>query len=154
MRISKKLTAGLATGIAALSIATGAFAYFTADGKGAGSALVGSDKGLTITAAQDVQGLYPGRSVDVSYTVHNDSEDTAVYVGALYSTIEIDQAPEHAGCSADDFSFATAGVNAEIAATGNYSGSGELTMKETGLNQDACKGATVTVNLSTDAPAA
>ena len=151
MRLSKKLTAGLATGIAAISIATGAFAYFTADGSGAGSATVGRDGGVTITVPNATAGLYPGGSVELDYTVKNNSSSTEVVIERLYASIEVDG--DHSLCDADDFSFATAFSNVRIGKGATVAGDGTLSMVDAGHNQDACKDAMVTVTLDTNPPA-
>jgi hypothetical protein len=140
----------LAAGAAAVLIAGGAgvaFAYWTTGGSGSGSGTVASSNGsLTLHATFDSAVLTPGGSVPVAYTADNGGSSN------LYlSTLSVDSiATSDALCLPADFHATAIVAPAEVAAgAGDVSvGSGTLSMDDTDVSQDACKGATVTINLS------
>lgn len=140
-----KRAVGTIVVILALLGATAAYAYFTSQGTGSGTAAVGTDAGVAITDVAFAGTLYPGASVPVSFTVRNNSTDTPAKVGKVVATT-ISGLP--AGCSAADFSFADVTLNAEIAASGSTTGAGALRMANTAVNQDACKNAAPVLNLT------
>jgi hypothetical protein len=138
--------------IAALAVAGIAVAYFTASGTGSGSATVGSAAGVTITNVTFDSALYPGGSTTVRFTINNSSSDTAVQVGKVIAdtragTNGITGLP--AGCSASDFSFGDVDVSASIPAGRSADETGTLRFADNG-NQDACQGASPTLNLVVD----
>jgi hypothetical protein len=69
---TKKRVTVLAVMLLALGAAIGAWAYFTANGSGSGTANVGTSSTLTLHGAT-VGTLYPGTTVPVSFTVDNPS---------------------------------------------------------------------------------
>lgn len=73
----------LAVLLAALCLAGGAFAYFTAAGSGSGTSTVGTTQQVTITAGvTPTTALFPGTTGDV--TVHITNPNTIpVHIGAL-----------------------------------------------------------------------
>jgi ribosomal protein L25 (general stress protein Ctc) len=150
----KKLLAGLA-GIGVLAIAAGAYAYFTTTGSGTATATVGSSTALIIKGT--VTGnLYPGTSSPVNLTIDNNSTGKQ-RVGTI-SLEKITPDVGHSTCSVvitggtPDFTMADIVVNkvfgpgAGQAVTPN----GSLTMNDTGVSQDACQGATLTLALKSN----
>lgn len=86
--ISKRRLA-MAAGVLVVALgATAAFAYWTANGTGSGNAAAGTDAGVTITNVAFSGGpdavtpgtLYPGATVNVAFTVNNQSANTSVNV--------------------------------------------------------------------------
>lgn len=169
MRTYKKLPvviAALAVGV----FASAAFAYWTAGGTGSGDAAAGTDAGVTIDAvtfsddadADTSNSLYPGSSVDVSFDITNDSDSTPVKVGKVKADtskgtngVVIDATHATAGCLASWFSYVGPTLDREIAASATFSttagvNGGTLTMTNATSNQNACKGATVTLHLVVD----
>jgi hypothetical protein len=147
----KRVLAGLA-GIGVLAVAVAAYAYFTTTGSGSATATVGTSSPVTLKGT--VTGnLYPGSSSPVTLTVDNPSSGKQ-RVGTI--TLEkITPDAGHASCSVvitggnPDFTMADVVVNKTFA-TGNNQAvtpSGSLTMNDTGVNQDACQGATLTLTL-------
>ncbi|MGB2711422.1 MAG: hypothetical protein WBC33_07880 [Conexibacter sp.] len=139
--------------VMALAIAGVAVAYFTSSGTGSGTASVGTDAGVTISPVTVNATLYPGGSSSVDFTVNNTSADTSAKVDKVVAdtaagTNGITGLP--AGCDAADFHFGDVTVNADIAASGSASASGTLSMDNTSANQDACKGASLTLHLKVD----
>lgn len=131
--------------IAALALAGIAIAYFTASGTGSGTATVGSDAGVAIENVTISRTLYPGGASDVRFDVRNLSADTSVRVGSVV----VDSIVTPAGCAAADFSFDPVAIGS-IAANGSVSATGSLELENTASNQDACQGASVTLNLKVD----
>jgi hypothetical protein len=144
--------AGFATTLV-LALAVGAYAYFTSTGTGTGTASVGNTTPLTLHAT--VGGpLYPGASQTVNFTVDNTS-NASEHVGTI-SLTSITPDTGHSTCSTTitgakaDFTMANVTVNHTF---GNGSGqavtsTGTLLMNDTGENQDACQGATLTLHLA------
>lgn len=153
---TKKRIAILAVGVlVAIAAASGAYAYYTSSGTGSGTATVGSDSGVAIQNVSIPSSLYPGGSVTVTFDIKNNSANTPVKVGNVIAdtsggnTDGISGLP--VGCSAGDFHFGAVTVNQEIAKGDTLTGvTGTLSMDDTNVNQDACKGATPTLHLKTD----
>lgn len=154
MRWTTKKRAFVALGCAgALAVAGAAFAYFTSSGSGTGTAAVGSSSAVTLHATIS-SSLYPGSSSPVSFTVDNPSSGVQRVGTVSLASISVDGA--HSSCSTTlgggnpDFSMAAVPVN-QVINPGNgqsVAATGTLTMNETGTNQDACQGATLTLQLT------
>jgi hypothetical protein len=136
----------------ALALAGVAYAYFTTSGSGTVTATVGSSSAVTLKGT--VTGnLYPGASAPVSLTVDNPSAGKQ-RVGTV-SLEKITADAGHSGCSVTisggnpDFAMADIVVNKTFG-SGNgqaVTPNGSLTMNDTGVSQDACQGATLTLTL-------
>ena len=150
----KRVIAGLAS-IGVLAIAGGAYAYFSTTGSGTATATVGTSSALVIKGS--VTGnLYPGTSSPVSLTVDNNSSGKQRLGTITLEKITADAG--HSSCSVvttggnADFAMADIVVNkvfgpgAGQAVTPN----GSLTMNDTGISQDACQGATLTLTLKSN----
>src|ERR1044072_4438417 len=139
--------------VAALVLAAGAYAYFTSSGSGTGTASVGTASAVTLKGT--VTGsVYPESSSPVSFTVDNPSAGSQRVNTITLSSITVDSG--HSACSTaisggnPDFSM-PAGVVKQTFAPGSglaVTPTGTLTMNETGTNQDACQGATLTLHLT------
>jgi hypothetical protein len=154
-RIRNKKALGAIACVSALAVAAVAYAYFTSTGSGTATAKVGTSSAVALKGT--VSGnLYPGASSQVSFTVDNPSSG-AQRVGTITLTgITVDGA--HSTCSVTisggtpDFSMPAVAVNATFP-----SGSGQavtpkgtLTMNDTGVNQNACQGAELTLALTSN----
>lgn len=138
--------------IGALAIAAAAYAYFTTTGSGTATATVGTASAVTLKGT--VTGnLYPGSSSPVSLTVDNPSSGKQ-RVGTI-SLEKITPDAGHSSCSVvitggnPDFTMADVVVN-KVFSPGNGQAAGvggTLAMNDTGVNQDACQGATLTLTL-------
>lgn len=149
--ITKKRALAAVACVFALA-AVAAYAYFTSSGSGTGTATVGSSSPVTLHATVS-SSLYPGASSPVSFTVDNPSSGSQ-RVGTI-SLASISADAGHSSCSTTitggnpDFTMAAVTVN-HVFAPGNgqsVTPTGTLAMNETGVNQDACQGATLTLNL-------
>ena len=143
----KKVAAGLVA--AGMLATTGiAYAYVTTDGTGTGSGSTGTSETLTLhgTAAD---ALYPGTDTSVSFTVDNDSPGVQYVTTIKLDSVEADAG--HADCDTDDYSMEDVTVGEEVpSGDGNVLlAEGTLKMANNG-NQDDCKGATLTLNLSSE----
>ena len=142
---SKKGIALLATLAVAVVAAVGAYAYFTSTGTGTGSASVGSSAGINLSS-DAVSGLFPG-GVDVPVTVHvanpgNGNE----YVGTISGSVQTS-----GGCQGSWFVVDPIAYNTDV--THNASGPNAATavrMLDSGTDQDACQGLTLTINWSSN----
>lgn len=154
-RFNKKtILAGLA-GVGVLAIAAGAYAYFSTTGSGTATATVGSSSALVIKGT--VTGnLYPGTSSPVTLTIDNPSTGKQ-RVGTI-SLEGITPDAGHSTCSVvttggnPDFTMADIVVN-KVFGPGNgqaVTPNGSLTMNDTGISQNACQGATLTLTLKSN----
>ena len=142
-------------GIVVLVVAGIAVAYFTSNGSGTGTAAVGSSSNVTLHGTV-VSSLYPGVSSTVTFTVDNPSPGAE-----LVNTIHLASiAPDagHSGCSTvitggnPDFTMPDVAASQSFP-SGNgqaVTATGTLTMRDTGVSQDACQGATLTLNLTSN----
>jgi hypothetical protein len=141
--------------VCALAAAGTAIAYFTSSGSGTGSASVGSSSPVTLHASIG-SNLYPGSSSAVTFTVDNPSSGVERVGTVSLSSISVDAA--HSSCSTTigggnpDFTMAPVPVN-QVFPPGSgesVSATGTLSMNETGADQDACQGATLTLHLTSN----
>lgn len=149
--LTKRRSLALAT-VGALAIAAGAYAYFTSSGSGTATATVGTSSPVTLKGT--VTGnLYPGSSSPVALTVDNPSSGKQRVGTVTLEKITADAG--HSGCSVvitggnPDFTMADVVVNKTFG-PGNgqaVTPGGTLAMNDTGVNQDACQGATLTLTL-------
>jgi hypothetical protein len=155
----KRLIAALSVA-GVLALAAGAYAYFTSTGSGSGTATVGTSGPITVTSTTSGT-LYPLTSAPASgntnVTVTNDN-GASEYVNSVSldttqgtNGISVDSAHATAGCQASWFEFdgSPIAVGQEVAGGGGVytttSSPGTLWLKDSGTDQSACEGATVTV---------
>ncbi len=136
--------------IGVLALAAAAVAYWTGSGSGSGTANVGTSGTVALTATVP-DGIAPGTSKDVSFTASN-ATDSPIYL----STVHLDSVvPDgaHSACDTTDFSMADVSEGVEVAAGASgqsLANTGTLVFADTTANQDACKGATLTLNLTSN----
>ena len=148
MRLNKKLVAaGVGTALA-LALGGVALAYWTTTGAGTGSASNSSGGGAVTLHAIFAPGIAPGQEKAVQYTADN-ANSYSTKVGALTVT-DITADAAHSTCVMADFHATALTENVTVApgATGVEVGTGVLTFENTAANQDACKGAIVTISLT------
>lgn len=154
-RVTRKRMVSALAVVAVLAIAAVAYGYFSTTGSGTATATVGSSSALTIHGT--VSGnLYPGSSSTVTFTVDNPSSGKQ-RVGSI-SLEKITPDAGHSTCSTTitggnpDFTMAEVAVN-KVFGPGNgqsVTQTGSLAMNETGVSQDACQGATLTLTLKSN----
>lgn len=135
--------------------AVAAFAYFTTTGSGTGTATVGSDTALTIVQTGSTTGLTPaGGAKTVAYTITNATGNGAQNLGVVsISNISVDATHATAGCQASWFiPTAAADPVGTILDGATYTSTAStqptVFMVNSGTNQDSCKGATLSFDLS------
>jgi hypothetical protein len=165
----KKLFAAVGT-LAALAVGAIAVAYFTgADGSGTGSATVGSSTAWSVAvntggatyAPNGYTAIYPGSGTEsIPFTVTNNGKGAQNLKTVSYAikqdgsgNAETSTGTVITGCQASWFSAAGNsgnGTPGTLSPGGTYTGKVDVTMTDSGTNQDACQTAApgVTVNAS------
>jgi len=158
-KFNKKRLAVLA-GVTTLALAAIAFAFFSSTGGGSGT---GSVSNPTTTNALTVTGtvttaLYPGGSSPVTFTVDN-ALGQAVQLDEVH-LVSITPDGPHSTCvttvaptASPVFSMSNVNEDQLIPANANdvaLTNGGTLNMADSGVSQDNCKGATLTLTLSSN----
>jgi hypothetical protein len=146
----------VAVALVALALASSVvYAYWTAGGSGTGTASVGTAASVTVKQSTSLTPMYPGDSPQTISGNFDNANPGPIYVTTVTASIgsvaKAGGAPAGT-CDATDFTLAnaTTTVNAEIpAGSGQGAWSGPTIMFNNKVtNQDACKGATVTLAYS------
>ena len=151
MKITKKKLGAFVAGAALVAGAGSAFAYWTTTGAGNGSATAARTNGTVVLHASYPAGIYPGGTATVSFTADN-AGLTDLYVGTI-TLASVTADGGHLTCAVADFTMPAVVSNTVVAAgaTGApLTGTGTLSFANTSANQDACKGATITLNLTSN----
>lgn len=145
--LKKKTAVILTAGVLTVGTAAGAFAYWSTTGSGTGSATNASSNGNVVLHATFAGGLTPGASEQVAFTGDNGGT-SSLYVGTIHSVVTTSDPT----CLAGDFTVADVVSNTALApgASGTALGAGSITFHDSALNQDGCKGATVTLTLTSN----
>jgi hypothetical protein len=146
-----------------LLLAGSALAYFLilANGAGSGSATLGKSAGAeTMTLhATFANGLTPGNHEAVAFTAENKTK-AASDIRKFTVTPSLDAS--HPGCKPEWFTITNGGnqwneltttgtdtpIQLAVGETKNITSELELSFVDSGTNQSACEGATLTLNLS------
>jgi hypothetical protein len=144
---SKKAFVLLATLVVAAAAAVGAYAYFSSTGSGTGTASVGSSSNIQLSSPL-VGTLYPGGpAVPVTVTVHNPGAGNE-YVGTISGVVQ--NGGTGGNCLGSWFTVAPVNFNTDVPAGASPTAATTVTLNDSGTNQDACQGATMTVNWSSN----
>ncbi len=146
--INRKRALATLGGLVAVAIAVVAVAYWTGSGSGTGSGEVGTVGSVTLTGAV-TPGSAPGTSEPVSFTAANPSESPIQVTKVHLVSVSADG--PHAACKTADFTMADVTQNHQVPAKATAEtlpNEGELVYANTAVSQDACKGATLTLTLS------
>lgn len=144
--LSKKVAAGM-FGVGVALTASAAWAYFTTSGSGTGTASSGTSTPVVLHGVA-ATALYPGTSSTVSFTVDNPSTGHQFVQSIHLVSVTTDLA--HAACLTTDYTMPDVVVDQDVPA-GNgtvITATGTLTMANTGVSQDACKLAPLTLNFT------
>jgi len=149
----KKRTWVLAAVVAVIAAmaSIGAYAYWTTTGAGTGSASVANANGTLVLHGTAASQLYPGGSSSVSFTADN-AGASDLYVQTIH-LVSVDADAGHALCDTADFSMPDVPSNTIVpAGQSGYAlgGSGTLSYANTAVDQGACKGASLTLNLTSN----
>lgn len=139
----------MAAGAAALLLGGGvAFAFWTSSGTGEGTAAAGTTDSVDIEQVAAIAGLYPGgpgQPISIEIANPNDSD---VSIGDVTATVS---GTDKVGCTADDFAISGPvyeGGTIAGGATQPAAGATISMVNDTERNQDACKGASVTLEFT------
>lgn len=145
---NRKRAVAVLGAVAAVAIAVVAIAYWTGSGSGTGSGEVGTSGTVTLTGTV-TPGSAPGTAEAVSFTAANPSESPVRVTAVHLVSVAADGA--HAACKTTDFTMADVSEEHQIPAGATEEAlpnSGSLVYANTAVSQDACKGATLTLTLS------
>ena len=163
-RISTMSAVAVVAGTALVAGGAGvAYAYWTATGTGTGQATTSTGApNLAFGTTTALDAMYPGDSPQAFSVSLTNNADNKAYVAQVKAYLTVDSAHATAGCSAADYvlgatSAATAPGSAatavplawtaiELAKGGSATVSGKIGFNDTASNQDACKGATVSLS--------
>jgi hypothetical protein len=154
MRHFSKKRAAILGVVAAMAISAVAVAYFTNSGSGTGSATVGTSSSALITQTNTLGALYPVTSQPVNLDIKNTGTGSQFINKVHLDSITADAG--HATCDVSSsganaaFTMADVTVGQTIAAGATVSKSGSLAMNDTGVSQDSCQGATLTLTFSSN----
>jgi hypothetical protein len=149
-RSSKRIAYVASAAIAALLVAGVAFAYFTSTGSGTGTATVGTSADNIEVTGTVADLLYPGGpGAEVTFTATNPED-----FNQKLSTISLTAVDGPVGCDTSVFHMADVAVGAEGNLAPNatdvaLTATGTLYMDDNGLNQDACKNASLDLTFAT-----
>lgn len=132
-----------------------AFAFWSSTGTSAGAAEVAADATeLTVVQVGTPSGLFPGGTpVGIVAKVDNPSGTDIQLADVTVTVTDVQDAGGTsiiAGCPTTDFEIADTAYAGELIAAGGTSGNetvATIRLRETGVNQDACKGAAVVLSL-------
>lgn len=145
---NKTRTVAALGAVVAVAIAVAAVAYWTGGGSGTGSGTVGTVGSVTLTGTV-TPGSAPGTAQPVSFTAGNPSESPIRVSTVHLVSVAADGA--HAACETADFSMADVSEDHQVPAGATAEAlpnDGSLVYANTAVSQDACKGATLTLTLS------
>jgi len=148
-RFGKRAAALTVALVAMLIVGSVAYAWFSSNGSGSGSASVGTAADNITVTGTAAGALYPGGTTTVSFTASN----PATFKQKL-STIHLSSVTAPVGCTntwftMNDVSVAAEGVLNAGASNVALTATGTVTMAESGTNQDACKNASLTLAFTT-----
>jgi hypothetical protein len=141
---SKKGIALLATMVAAVAAAVGAYAYFTNIGTGTGSATVGSSDVIALSG--DVaDSLYPGGAdAPVTVSISNPGSGTQ-HVGTISGTVA-----NNGECLGEWFVVDSINYDADLLAGTSDTADTAVRMLDSGAPQDVCQGKSLTITWSSN----
>lgn len=144
----KRVVVACVVSLVALLAVIGGYAFWSITGSGTATTDVGTTSNGTVTLAATIpNGIYPGGTRTVSYTATN-TNATDVRVGTVTVTGITSSAPT---CNTADFSVTPAVQDFDVPAGSTNLAlptTATLSYANTAVSQDACKGATLTLTLS------
>lgn len=143
---TKRKTIAAVGVIAVLIAAGGAYAYWSGGGSGSGTATVGTSGAVALTATV-TPGISPGNSEPVSFAAAN-ATSSSIFVSTVHLVSVTSNVP---ACVTADFTMDDVTTSDEVLAGATaqaLTSGGSLDYANTGVSQDACKDATLTLTLS------
>lgn len=148
-RVGSKRRTAVLSAIAVLALAAGAYAYWTAGGSGSGSGSVAASNGTITLAGTVTSALFPGGSSPVTLKASNPGATDLQVQSVSLTAVAVDAG--HSACVVADFTMPDVAQDVTIAnGASNVAlpNDGTLSFANTAANQDACKGATLTLTLA------
>jgi hypothetical protein len=141
--------------VSALVLAVSALAYFTGSGTGTGTATVGSvASAVTVTGSTSGE-LFPGgTAATVKITVKNAGSQAAHVETVSLTSITVDAG--HSSCDTSitgakpAFTMAPVSIAKTLAAGEESAATGSLQMNDTGVSQNSCQGASLTLHFASN----
>jgi hypothetical protein len=131
-----------AVGTAVVAAVVG-WAYFSASGSGTGTVTVGTASAVELSS-DPIGGLLPGApGTPVTVHVHNPSSGNA-FVDQITGVVD-----DNGGCLGSWFAVTPTAAPGSVPAGATVSTTARIAMLETGTNQDACQGKSLTIRWST-----
>ena len=145
----KHKIAALATAATIVGGSGVALAYFTTTGSGTGAGTAGTSTALVLHGSAPTS-LYPGTTSPVSFTVDNSSPGHQYVATIKLVSVSTDSA--HAACDVTKFTMPDVVANQDVASGSGIAitAGGTLTMLNSPTSQDACKGAPLTLHLTSN----
>lgn len=149
MQFTHKVKVAIVASVATLAIAGAAFAYFTTTGSGTGSGTTGTATAMALHGVV-TDTMYPGTESEVTFTIDNDSPGHQLLNTITLTNVTTDVG--HATCIVADFTMDPVVANEDIPSgdANDVVATGTLKMANTGISQDGCKGAPLTLNLTSN----
>jgi hypothetical protein len=145
-RITKKKVGAFVAAALLVCGAGAAYAFWTAGGTGDGTVTTGTTSGITVNQTSTITGLAPGSGPQTLSGDFDNSNSAAVFVTSVSVTVV---STDSAGCGPTDYTVGgTAVVDAQVPSgvgVGSWSGLTIQFNNKVSVNQDACKGAVVTL---------
>ncbi len=142
---------GVMTLICGLALSGAAFAHWTATGSGSGQANPGTVSAITVNQTSTLSALAPGVPAQTLSGNFTNPNSGPVYVTSVTATVAGTDQP---GCDEDDYVIAgSATVNAHVPAgsgVGSWSGLTMAFNNLPGVNQNACQGAIVDIDYTSN----
>jgi hypothetical protein len=147
-RPGRKIVAVVVGTVLLVSGAGIAFAYWTGTGTGTGTATTGTNVGITVNQTSVITGMYPGQAAQTLSGSFTNTNASPVFVAAVTANPVVTIDAGHPLCLSASYTMGgTATVGHQVAAgtlVDSWTGL-TIAMNNLGTNQDACKGATVTI---------
>ena len=141
MRTTTRRTAVVGVGIVGIMGAGVAFAAWTTEGTGSGSATAGTDQALTVTVSP-ATGLFPTGTTNVPFTVTNPNSYAVTLTQATLQNVTVDKA----GCVPSVVTGSAVTLTDRVAA-GATSTSKTFPVSMSNAATNECKGAVFTLTL-------
>src|ERR1700683_3725046 len=142
---TKKNRVAIGGVVLALVLAAGAYAYWTSTGEGSGTVKASSGGATFEVSSTLVEGLYPGGSSAVTVKVKDVDASQSEYLTKVEAEVEKTSVAE---CKKEWFEVTPASQEPKVVLAHGETKEYTVNLKmkeEAAVNQNACKGATVTL---------
>jgi hypothetical protein len=142
---SRRKRLGIGAVVVMIALTGSAIAYWTSSGEGTGSVKANSSTASFEVSSVLAEGLYPGGSVAATVKVKNLEATASEYLTKLEAEVEKTSAAE---CKKEWFEVTPASQEPKVTIAHGETKEYTVTLKmkeEAAVNQNACKGASVTL---------